>query len=435
MRLTLTFRMVSLLLLGLIGLLYGLSLLGNPEGNVWRKSWSGDDQQAFGAELLRDMVSELMAPAVVLPTKRSPEKVMNAREVLGSEQSAYVFVNETFDPMPADWDELLHFVALGNSVWISASAISQEVGQALGIALRDIDLENREWLASDDSLTLYFTRKDWPSQAFHIPVRHVRRIEVIETVTEEDWEEEELENESYAFSQPSQVEILARTQGGQPLSLKITYGKGAFFLSAFPVFITNYGLLDPTYEPLVAGLFSVLPNNTQVVFWDEWIKVGNPRHRSPDRSSSSQSPWSFIWKEEALRMALILASAGLLLLGIFQTGRVQRIIPEYPPLPNMTLDFVDTVGRLYFQQQNHSQLARKRILLFKQRLHDRYFLPEDWGSAAFVRLLAAKSGLEPRFVQQLIQQILSVEKREELSEAELIELSQMLDFFTHKTVS
>ncbi len=134
-------------------------------------------------------------------------------------------------------------------------------------------------------------------------------------------------------------------------------------------------------------------------------------------------------------MALILASAGLLLLGIFQTGRVQRIIPEYPPLPNMTLDFVDTVGRLYFQQQNHSQLARKRILLFKQRLHDRYFLPEDWGSAAFVRLLAAKSGLEPRFVQQLIQQILSVEKREELSEAELIELSQMLDFFTHKTVS
>lgn len=400
-------RISGIALIGAL-VLYGLSLLGEDKEQSWDPTWSGKDEAPFGTELLKMAVKEFVSPAEFIVADHSPKRILV--DDGWDNQAAYLFVNERFDPTLAEWAALNDFAERGNIVWIAAESLSELVESTADISLLPPVGGGDGLQLSGDSVDIYFTSPNWRADPFSIPRRYLGRI---------------IPGKKTRLTQQD----ILMTHSGEYAAVFIPKGEGGICFSAFPRMISNYGLLNPAYERLISGLLSILPEQLQTVYWDEWIKVGNQRRRNDREANDGPGPWSFVWQHPALRMALLLSLIALGLIFVFQTKRIQRIIPPAPPLSNTTLDFTDTVGRLYFQDQQHIRPGLKRISAFREYLAETYLLPEVFGSKEYCEALAAKSGQDLKKVTILIRTIKKTEKATSLNEDELQFLSEQIDSF------
>lgn len=398
--------MIGIALIGGL-ILYGLSQLIGEKKVSWDPTWSGRDSDPFGTELLKMTVEEFVKPAEFIVANNSPDIILEDYWTSGS---AYLFVNDRFDPSLIEWAALNDFAEQGNIVWIAAESISELVESTLGLTMIAPAQSASLLSNTGDSLDIYFSLPNWPCDPFPIPRHYLSRI-IPGT-------------QGLITHSP-----IMMSHSGYCTAIFVPLGEGGICLSSFPRMISNYGLLDPKYESMISGMLSVLPDTLKTVYWDEWIKVGNQRRRDDREAEDSPGPLSFIWKHEALRMALLLSLAALVLVLIFQTKRIQRIIPPSPPLSNMTLDFTDTVGRLYFQDQQHLKPAMKRISAFREYLTETYLLPDHFGSDEFCKTLSAKSGKDLKKVTYLIRTIQKTEAAPSLNENQLQSLSEQIDSF------
>lgn len=58
-------------------------------------------------------------------------------------------------------------------------------------------------------------------------------------------------------------------------------------------------------------------------------------------------------------VCVFVANGALTFYTVFESKRRQKFIPIIPPLHNSSLDFTETVGLLYFNKSDHSNLAEK----------------------------------------------------------------------------
>lgn len=117
---------------------------------------------------------------------------------------------------------------------------------------------------------------------------------------------------------------------------------------------------------------------------------------------------------------------------IFEAKRKQRIIPVIKPLANTTLEFVATIGNLYYQRGDHKNIAEKKIQFFFDYLHAHYFVSTTHRDERFVSMLAGKSGAGEQNVKALTNTINQILAKEKISKEELISLNALLEKFYKK---
>jgi hypothetical protein len=174
-----------------------------------------------------------------------------------------------------------------------------------------------------------------------------------------------------------------------------------------------YGSID-----YAAGVLSHLPVCKTV--WDDYYKPNQIVDRSPVR---------YILTQPALQMAYYLLLLTLLLYMVVESRRRQRIIPVVKPLENKSLDFVKTVGSLYFNQKDNSDLARKMIIYFRDFVRERYFIQQLSATGECILQVSAKSGLPVEQVKQLLEMISFYETSAKMSNDGLIGLNQKIEQF------
>jgi hypothetical protein len=172
----------------------------------------------------------------------------------------------------------------------------------------------------------------------------------------------------------------------------------------------------------ISKTFSYLP--VQNTYWDEYYKG---YHREP------QTPLRFIIAQPALKWALYLILGSLILFMIFEAKRKQRIIPVVKPLSNTTLEFTETVGRLYFQHKDHKNIAEKKITYFLDYLRNRFYVRTDELNEELYSKLANKTGISQEEIVTLFQQITFVRSRKSISEQELMSLNLQIEDFQKKS--
>jgi hypothetical protein len=114
---------------------------------------------------------------------------------------------------------------------------------------------------------------------------------------------------------------------------------------------------------------------------------------------------------------------------VFEAKRKQRIIPVIKPLANSTLEFVSTIGNLYYQRGDHKNIAEKKIQFFFEYIHSHYRIPVMQRDDTFINTLIKKTGMEPSTCRQLVLLINQIAGSEKISKDELIALSALLDKF------
>jgi hypothetical protein len=144
------------------------------------------------------------------------------------------------------------------------------------------------------------------------------------------------------------------------------------------------------------------------------------------------TPLRFILTTEPLRWAYYLTLLSILLFIVFEAKRKQRIIPVIKPFANTTLEFVGTIGNLYYQRGDHKNIAEKKIQFFFDQLHSTYFISSNHKDEDYGKLLSKKSGVPEKTVRELLNIVSYISEQEKISAPQLISLNELIEKFHQK---
>ncbi len=365
-----------------------------PKPIDWSPTYQNDDKIPFGTQALFELLPDVL-PQSSLQTVRLPIYNFLGESKLPS-RSNYVFICQEFKADSIEQLRLLDYVKRGNTVFISAYAIPESLGDTLGFKA-DVKEQSEADTTLRQNLVNPQLRKPGGYNFFHDDGRNFLVIK-----------------------KPKNSTVLGRNARKEPVFIEIHFGKGTFFIHNLPLAFTNYYVLDTKTADYAFKALSYLP--VQQTYWDEYQKQGR-------FNEDQQSIFRYIRSQPALNWAYYLILIGLLAYAIFAGKRTQRIIPVVEAPKNTSLDFVKTVGRMYFQQGDHDNLARKKIQYFLADIRERYSLNTTSLDKEFTEALARKSGVSLVETSELVMLLRNAQKSVSLSEFDLLTLNRAIEKF------
>jgi hypothetical protein len=383
------------LVLTIVG--YALFEYYRPEPIDWNPTYTNKDKIPFGTkatfELLKDVFKDQRVESLRLPVYN------HLLENKLPPRSNYIFVCHDFVISGADRTQLLNYVSKGNVVFVSAYNFSDSLSKILGIKAR-----LKAPALRDTALTMNFVNPNLKTTKGYV------------------FKHDDGRN-YFEITKPEKVVILAQNARNEPIFVKINYGKGSFYLHNIPLALTNYYVLDNNMLDFAFKSLSYLP--VQQVYWDEYLKQGR-------FDKDQDSVLRFIMTQPPLKWGYYLAIFGLLFYAIFAGKRTQRIIPIMNPPKNTSLEFVETIGEMYYQKGDHANIARKRIQYFLAFIRSKYGLRTNAIDADFKTTLAAKTAIDKDEIEALFTEINRAESNPYLSQFGLVELNAKIENFLEK---
>jgi len=212
--------------------------------------------------------------------------------------------------------------------------------------------------------------------------------------------------------------VIAKNDRNLPVTIRVTHGKGVFILNSTPMIFTNICLLSRNNTDFASAMLSYLPRTP--LSWTEYYHLGRMEVRTPLR---------FILTNEPLSWAYYVTIASILLFILFEMKRKQRIIPVIKPLPNTTLEFVETIGNLYYQTAEHKNIAEKKIHFLLDQIRSRHWMNVSQLDEAFVQTLSGKTGKPLELVRDLVNTITRIQSMEAISGEALIDFNRKIEKF------
>lgn len=320
-RKTVIFASIIALLMALLALLDYIT----PNTIRWEPTYSNNDSNPYGTkatfECLQDIFKE--------PIKENNQPIF----ILDKQITAgycLILADTRLAINNTNIKQLLSIASRGNSIFIFTNAINQKLTDTLKVAVsncKNQDTISVSYLRIGDKLVKY------------------------SSVSSSNFE-------FYNVKSNSKITVLGYSNSMQPNFISIKVGKGRIFLHSNPLVITNYNLLYGN-SSYIAAMFKQIPDNSKVI-WDQYYN-----QQIPHPESYLKYIYTFKSLSAAYYTLLIIT-----ILYIFGYGRRrQKAIPMLPKRQNISLDFIKTIGRLYYQERNNADIAKKKISYFFDRLY------------------------------------------------------------------
>jgi hypothetical protein len=362
-------------------------------------TYSNKDKIPFGAKAIYDLLPRLLEGSTVENLRIPVYNHLTENPNLPP-SSNYLFVNKEFDLSAEEQVLLLDYVKKGNTVFVSAYYFPDSLLTVLGVK----EQQHRPSLSDTAQLVNFVNPR-------------------LKTPKGERFAEDD-GRDHFVIRDSLQTTVLAINERNEPIYIKTPYGKGNFYLHCLPLAFTNYYLLDSAANRHAFHALSYLPNQT--TYWDEYQKQGR-------FGENETSPLRYIASEPALLMSYYLAVIGLVLYVFFGGKRTQRIIPIIVPPKNTSLEFVKTIGTMYYRKGDHANLAKKLIQQFYHYLRERFGVPTNLPTSKLKELINDKSGRPTDEVEALFTEIAFAESTGVLTSDELKSLNKKIEHFYEKT--
>ncbi|HLO60020.1 MAG TPA: DUF4350 domain-containing protein [Bacteroidales bacterium] len=366
-----------------------------PEQVDWSVSFSGYKKIPYGCSVTRLLLKDIFTGSSIDENNSS---FFISLKKSGDNKRNLVVVTTDFYPDSLDLQALLHFVSKGNNVFMSAFSFSEELCDTLGIKDNETTLDTSVLKKYPEKLHLAYYADD---SAFHFS----RRM-----------------SEHYFMNIDSadHVIVLGTDRFERPDYIMTEFGKGKIFMHCEPLALTNYHILysNHQYAAAVLSAMPVLP-----VIWDQFYK--------PDRVIDA-SPMRYILSEKSLRSAWYLITFTILVYLIFGAKRRQHAIEIIDPPQNSSLEFIKSIGKLYYKGQNHIDIAKKKVIYLREFLRNRYGFRSIDFSEENIKSLAEKTGAGIDLIDEMLRRAAYTEKSLDLNAEELIRINFLIEEFYKK---
>ena len=364
-----------------------------------RITLSRHDDNPYGARVAYESLSYLFPDATItVNSNNSPVSLANSSVT----NRTYIAIGASLDADATDITALMNFIQQGNQAFISANRVSEKLLKELSIRV-----SSQEPLSTEpDSLTVgVYSPVNAGYQKFSYPGDSY-----------DNW---------ITRLDTQYTSILGRDGHGRPNFVRLSYkGGGAIYLQFAPLAFSNFFLLHKQNIAYYEHALSYLPANAREVIWDEYYRYDHSR---------SFSAFQYILNNPALRWAFWLLLLLFAMIYLFDSKRRQREIPVISALSNTSLDFVRTIGRLYFQRRDNHNLAMKMVAHFQDQVRTRFHLPVTALDEAFVDRLAYRTGYPKQSLTPLVGYMQELPSKAYISDDELLDFHQQLEAFYKHT--
>ena len=316
----------------------------------------------------------------------------------------------------ADEDEMkkiITFIKEGNDVFVSARTISFWAADVMNCSVTSnySSAYTDEEIRSEDSLNVYLNTPPFEKHTkYSYPGKKLDAY--------------------FSKIDEKTTEVLGEDHLSRPNFIRLQSGKGNLYIHLAPLAFTNYFLLKNENIKYYEKALSVIGPDTRKIIWDEYYL--NKKMYNED--SEKKNGWfSVLSRYPALKAALLTAIFTLLLYVLLEMRRKQRYIPLVKKPRNDSMDFVKTIGRLYFDKGDHKNLCRKMSAYFLEHVRNKYKLLTGTLDEEFVKKLQYKSGAEEHEVRGIVSFIKYAEDAPAISDKQLTDFHKQLESFYKKT--
>ncbi|MBX2960987.1 MAG: hypothetical protein KF687_00670 [Cyclobacteriaceae bacterium] len=371
----------------------------SPRNIDWTITYHRKDKNPYGTYALDQLIESVFSKGSLFQSNYTLYELYDTLQ----KPANFLSLSTTFAPGNEDTKALLKNIEKGGTAFIAAQYFWGDFADTLSVATSDyfFDSSFSELFNRNDSTTMYYvnplinhnTKYFFPRKNIH---NYFNNVDSARTT------------------------IVAVNDLNLPVIVKITWGKGFLYLSSAPLTLTNVYLLHQQNAGFVSTALSHLPDRT--TYWIEFYHLGRLEARTPLR---------FILSNEPLRWAYFISLFSILVFMIFESRRRQRIIPILKPLTNSSLEFIRTIGNLYFQSSDHKNIAEKRIAFFQEQLRTKYGIQLHGLNDAGIKVLSNKTGNSEIEVKKLLELMNRIHEKKQITENELKLFNDTLDRFKY----
>jgi len=374
-----------------------------PQPTDWSPSYSGSDKTPYGAYILENELSTLFPGQQIHRLTIPPFRYLRSSNI-SSETVNWIFLNNQVDFEPNELELLLERVVSGDELFVSASALGDNLADSLQLSIKYRTALQRTFRDDEND----------QNRADSLNVNLVNAS----LRADDDWAYESRRHAYFSVVDTTKTVILGRLKDGEANFAKVEYGDGAIFVHLFPVALTNYYLREKKYADYAFKSLSYLPVRNTV--WDEYYKAGRPRY---------STPMGYILDIEPLRNAWFLALGGIVLFMIFRGRREQRPIPAQQKPENSSLEFARTISKLYLEKGTHKEIMNKKIRFFRDYCRQSLGIAVTGEKLPPAQILSDRSGVPKQQVADLLESISHARKQSQITNEELEEAASQIDKF------
>lgn len=405
-----------ILFLAILLIIYLVVQALKPEPVNWEPGYSKEQTRPYGNYALFRLLNSLFPKQPIIVSRKHPYEELPKY----SRGNNYILITSSVSLNHEELSVLADFISRGNHVFIAAENFNHEFCQYWGI----------ETQYSPSEIPNYWNEKKRPKPTVNFTNPSLKSEKGYELrydqydyfFSAQDTSKSQSKNKN-EIPIPPRVTVLGTLNQKLPNFILIPHGEGYLLLHSHPKLFTNYNVVyHPRNHEYVSKALSYLP--IQPVIWDEYFNMGPIGAKTEIR---------YILSSKSLRWAWFSLLCGIALYMLFESKRRQRVIPVVQPPVNSTLEFINTVGRLYYQQKDHTNLAKKKVTFFLERIRKQYYIDTQELDDEFIEILSARSGIENEFIASLVTLLRDIQHSNQIDEKRLLHLNQQIELFNLKS--
>lgn len=329
-------------------------------------------------------------------------------------QQAYIVVTDRFTADESELKQLISFAENGNDVFISARYISSAADKIFGCSSSAYDLSYISFENIHDEMKINLTKPPFINDStFRYPGRTF--------------------NSYFSFIDSTTTQMLGYNGSNHPMFIKLKIGEGSFYIHLEPLAFSNYFILHKDNFDYYEKALSVIDPGVNKIVWDEYYTAKNKK------TNDNKKSWFSVLMnmqndagKKSFQAAFWLLIILLLLYVLMEMRRKQTYIPVLRKLKNDSLDFVKTIGRLYFDKGDHRNLSRKMTAYFLEHVRNKYKLATGNLDDEFINNLQHKSGVDEASILSIVTFIKYIEENPSISQRQLTDFHKQLELFYQK---
>lgn len=377
----------SILIIGYLLLQYF-----KPRPTDWTPTYLSADKIPFGTYILRQRINDIL-PGVQV--KEAESAVYNTLKEKPAGNSNLLIVAANFKIDKLDYKEMVKYMRNGNNIFLAAYQIGYVLTDTLNLkVVSDMNFQNqKKYLVNftnpmlERELDYYFDKGI--CEQYFLEIDTARAI------------------------------VLGKKDGDQPNFVQYKFGKGSLYILPNPQMLTNYSLLRNDGLDYASKVLSYLPKSKNLIWDEHFTKV----------EEKDQSVLRVIFKYDQLRWAYFITLFTLVIFTLFEIKRRQRIIPVIDPLKNTSVEFVEVVGRVYYQQRNNRDIAEKKVIYLYEYIRNKYRLKTTEIDKEFIETLQKISGATADTIDELFTDIAYLNAGQMVKDQQLIRLNKLIEQF------
>ncbi len=408
---TITLFSIAILLI----VLFAIFGSGSSKKFNWKENYKEESLQPYGLSIIKKMLSDYYPKGDIKDIKEDLPTDLQIPTIEG-EISNYVFIGEAMFLDTADVQRLLDFVAAGNNAFISSKSIPHDLMFHLYyyecVDFDGLDLPWDDYHVYQDTIArMNFHHPDL-KDSFDFDYKFIKNNKInsyrwhyIDSPFFCEMESGFTELGSFKNGDGDEHANFAMIRYSDPNDY--TTPGGMVYLHTNPIAFTNFQMVDKVGKTYAEKIFSHLDDGK--IYWDAYsqIKEAPSRRRNAIQSNSaeltlaSETPLKYILENKHLSWAwYTLLGMGILYL-MFRSKRKQRLIPVEEINTNTSLEFISTIGALYFNKQNHLKLCKQKMKMFLAYIRDRYGIGTKKVDAKFLSNLSKRSGVPEKELDEV----------------------------------